>query len=114
MPLVMVGGAAIVIVPGMLAEQRHDELVATGTPATALITAIEETGNVYNRRPEVEVRLTVEPSDGTPFASQETWIFSVMDIQTYQVGTRVDVVFDPADRGRVAVVGVTKAAAAVP
>jgi hypothetical protein len=37
-----------------------------------------------------------------------------MDIQTYKVGTRVDVVFDPGDRQRVAVVGVTKAAQAAP
>lgn len=106
---VIVFAFAVVLGPGMLAEARHDELVETGTPATAKIVAVEETGNVYNRRPEVALTLEVQPEGGTPFQSQAEWIFSVMDIQTYRVGETVDVFFDPADTEVVAVVGVAAA-----
>jgi hypothetical protein len=46
-------------------KERPPRLVRfeNGTPATAVITGIEETGSVYNRRPEVQVSVvgTLEP-----------------------------------------------------
>jgi hypothetical protein len=102
----------VVLGPGILAEQRDEELRETGTPATAEVLAVEETGNVYNRRPEVAVTVRVEPEGGDAFESQSTWIFSVSDIQAYRPGTTVDVFFDPADHETVAIVGPTKAAQA--
>ena len=92
--------------PGLLAEKRHEELMATGTKTIATITAVEETGNVFNGSPEVRVRVKVETPEGGSFDSQETWVFSIFDVQTYRVGTKVDAFFDPADTESVAIVGV--------
>ncbi len=65
-------------------------------------------GVMVNKRPQVRVSLTVEPSGAPTFVSQWTWVFSVSDTQTYKVGAKVKVYFDPADRGHVAVVSLAQ------
>jgi hypothetical protein len=107
--VVVVGFPVLMIMkitnPTFEADRRHEKLVQTGTPATATITDIAETGTVVNRRPQVQVRMTVQPQDGPAFDSQSTWVFSVKDVQTYRVGSKVNVYFDPEDHETVAVVG---------
>lgn len=107
--VVVVAFPAIMIVsimnPSLQTDRLHKRLVETGTRATATITDIEETGTVINHRPQVRVELTVEPQGAASFASQSTWVFTVKDSQTYRVGSKVDVYFDPQDHGAVAVVG---------
>jgi hypothetical protein len=98
--------------PGVLAERRDTELRQTGTAGTAKITAVDETGNVFNGSAEVQVTVLVEPEGGQPFESQSTWIFSITDVQKYEVGTQVDVFFDPVDHETVAIVGVAASNAA--
>jgi len=105
-PMLMISA---IVSPVTRADRERDALVQTGTPATAVITDIEETGNVINRRPEVRVHVTVEPPGAPSFASAATWVFSVKDVQTYRVGTRVNVFFNPTDHGAIAVVGVAAA-----
>jgi hypothetical protein len=112
--LVIVVGFPVLMVltimnPSLKMERLHEELVENGTEATGTITQIQETGTVINKRPQVQVSVTVEPKDGPPFNSRWTWVFSVTDVQNYKVGTKVKVFFDPADRGAVAVVGVAPA-----
>lgn len=92
-------------------ERQRDELARSGRPATGVITDVEETGKVVNRRPEVRLHVTVEPPGGRPFHATATWVFSVKDVQSYRVGTRVNVYYDPADRRVVAVVGALPAPA---
>ncbi len=105
-PLFMI---AWIINPAIRTERQHEKLVQTGTPATATITHIEETGTMINKRPEVRVRMTVQPQNAPAFDSQSTWVFSVNDVQSYRVGTKVNVFFNPEDHGTVAVVGVAPA-----
>lgn len=95
-----------IINPTIQTERQHAKLVQTGTAATATITHIEETGTVVNLRPEVKVWMTVQPQGAPAFDSQSTWVFSVQDVQTYRVDTKVKVFFDPEHHGTVAVVGV--------
>jgi hypothetical protein len=108
--LVVVGFPVLMILsiinPTIWTERQHQKLVQTGTPATAIINHIEETGTVINSRPEVRVLMTVQPQAAPAFNSQSTWVFSVNDVQTYQFGTKVNVFFDPKDHETVAVVGV--------
>lgn len=99
-------GVLAIMNPGLKLERQHDQLVETGTPATATITKIEETGDMINKRPVVRARMTVQPKDGPAFDSQATQVFSVQDVQTYKVGANVKVFFDPQDHGAVALVGV--------
>jgi hypothetical protein len=103
LPLVLI---LSVINPTIQSRREHDRLVKTGTPATAIITGVDETGTVYNERPEVRVSLKVQPDGAPAFRSQETWVFSVRDVQRYRIGTTVKVFFDPKDYDTVAVVGV--------
>lgn len=106
--LVLLVGFPLVMIfanPAVRSAGQRDALVGSGTPAVAVITHIEETGDVINRRPEVRVHVSVEPPGAPPFDSEATWPFSVTDMQTYRVGTRVKVMFDPADHATVAVVG---------
>lgn len=106
---VLVGGVALPAVammnPTIQAERRHDELVQNGMQGSGTITHVQETGTVINYRPEVRVVVTVRPQEGPPFQSQETRVFSVADTQSYRVGTEVNVLYDPADRTTVALVG---------
>jgi hypothetical protein len=95
-----------IINQGTRGERQRDEIVQSGTPATGVITHVEETGKVVNHRPEVRVYVTVEPAGAASFPSTATWVFSVSDVQSYRVGTRVAVFFKPDDRRAVAVVGV--------
>lgn len=108
--LVVVGFPVVMILsiinPTLQSERQHQKLVQTGIPATATINHIEETGTVINRRPQVRVLMTVQPQDAPAFNSQSTWVFSVRDVQTYQIGTKVNVFFDPEDHETVAVVGI--------
>jgi hypothetical protein len=107
---VLIGFPAVMIVsimnPSLQNERRHERLVRNGTPATATITQVRETGTVINRRPEVQVWLRVQPKDGPVFSSRATWVFSVSDLQTYRVGTEVNVFFDPDDPETATVTGV--------
>lgn len=107
--MVMLGFPALMIVaimnPTLQTDRLHEKLIETGTPATATITDIEETGTVINRRPQVRVSMTVQPPDGPAFSSQSTWVFSIKDSQTYRVGAKVKVFFDPEDHETVAVTG---------
>jgi len=107
---VVIGFPALMIVSivgrGQQNERLREELAERGTAATATITGVQETGTVINREPEIRVLLNIEPEDGPAFSSQATWAFTVSDIQSYRVGTRVRVLFDPQEPGVVAVVGV--------
>lgn len=105
-PLLMISA---IVSPITRAEREREALVQSGTPATAVITDLEETGNVLNRRAEVRMHVRVEPDGAPPFASAATWALSVKEVQTYRVGTRVKVFFDPTDHASVAVVGVAPA-----
>lgn len=87
-------------------ERQREHLVQNGTPATGVVTRVEETGTVINHRPEMRVSVRVQPQGAPAFNAQATWVFSVTDVQTYRGGTRVKVFFDPDDRGSVAIVGV--------
>lgn len=112
--LVVVVGFPVLMVlaiinPSRQHESAREELVQSGTPATGTITQVEETGTVINRRPQVQVWVEVEPEGGGSFVSQSTWTFSVSDTQTYRVGTRVNVYYDPDDHDTVAIVGVAPA-----
>lgn len=92
--------------PVVYIQHKHDRLVQNGTPATAVITHIEETGDFLNERPYVRVSLTVEPEGAPAFSAEWKRAFSVTDIQNYRVGTKVNVFFDPEDPSTATVVGV--------
>ena len=110
----LLGLGVFVVGPGVLilhgnpiaqSKESHKRLVEKGLPGTAVVTHISETGTFYNRRPEVEVWMTVTQANGLSFTSQDTRIFSVSDVQNYRPGANVKVFYDPKATGSVAIVG---------
>jgi hypothetical protein len=104
--------AGFVFIPRMLAERREQALLEKGSPATAEILKIEETGNLYNREPEVVIELKVSPAKGEPFEVEVTKVLAKTELAKYVVGATLDIRHDPADTGEIAIVGLAKPPAA--
>lgn len=106
---VVVGVPAVLITAVAGRATRHErlreELMHSGQKAIATILDVQETGTVINHRPEVWISVTVRPEGEAPFDAEITWVLSVTEAQTYRVGTKVNVYFDPDDHDRVALAG---------
>jgi hypothetical protein len=93
------------IIPDYLEYREEQRILTEGTAATAVIRDIRETGNMYNHKPEVELTLEIAGPDGTTFTGRALSVFSSVKAVKYPVGTTVHVKYDPADPGKVALVG---------
>jgi hypothetical protein len=85
----------------LLAGQTADaaRLVATGAPATAVVTDVRDTGVTVNDNPQVVLTVRIEPADGRPpYDSSATRTVSRVAIP--RVGDRLAVRVDPADPQR--------------
>jgi hypothetical protein len=99
---IFVGAFWIVLRP----QVRRNRLLSRGQPAQATVLAIGETGvTVQENYGMAKLRLRVDPPDGgDPYEVTVKTLINRFDIPAYQPGARLDVVVDPADRNRVAVV----------
>jgi hypothetical protein len=96
--------AGLVFIPQILSQQREQRLVRHGQPAVAELLSIRETGNLYNRNPEVKARFRVQPADGEAFELEVTKVLRVTELVKYTEGSSIEVRFDPARRDDVALV----------
>ncbi len=90
---------------GDLSQQsaQHNQLMATGVPASARVLSLEGTGTLINHSPQVVLGLEVHPSTGAaPFMVRCTSIVSQLKIPQVQPGCMVPVRFDPMNPQRVA------------
>lgn len=78
------------------------QILAVGTPATATIERLIDTGTTINDDPVVEFVLRVAPLEGPEFEAHATALVSRLDIPSVQPGRSVPVKYDPADFSRVA------------
>jgi hypothetical protein len=108
MPLLLFTIAGFVVVPQIRACQRDQDLRENGKPAVAEIVSIRETGNLYNKKPEVEIELRVQPPDAEPFTLDLTKVLELTELAKYVEGSRVDVLYDPAQPDDVVFVGLAK------
>jgi hypothetical protein len=76
----------------------------SGTPAKARILKIRDTGGRLNSNPSIEFQLEVQPIGGSSFTATTRAIISTVDLSRFQPGANIDVKYDPADHGSVAVV----------
>ncbi len=117
-PLVVLGiiAIAIAVVFGgqRCAAEQEQALLTTGSPASGEIVKIEDTGNRYNRDPEMVLTVEVRPEEGEPYLATVTWVLNAVDQQTYKVGLAVDVRYDPASPSDIAIVGPTAPGEATP
>ncbi len=78
--------------------------IQTGTPASATILSLRDTGGRLNSNPAIEFRLEVQPPDGPVYAATTRAIISTVDLPRFQPGARIAVKFDPSDRSSVVIV----------
>lgn len=97
----MVFAVSMTLRGGGRAPQRPPGAGAVRAPARIL--DIRDTGNRFNRNPEVRLTLEVRPAVGSPFQTELTTVVSVVDIPRFQPGSEVIVAYEAEDRTRVAI-----------
>ena len=83
-------------------EGTQNRLVGPGQPAVGTVLSVTDTGATLNDNPLANLRLRVEPADGSaPFEAVATKLVSRLAVP--RPGDRFSVEYDPADRTRLAV-----------
>ncbi len=78
------------------------QILSIGTPATATIERLIDTGTTINDNPVVEFVLRVVPPEGPAFEAHSKALVSRLDVPLIQPGRVVPVKYDPNDTSRVA------------
>ena len=79
-------------------------LMVNGEPAEAIILKIWETGASVNDQPQIGFLLEVYAPNVPVYRAEAKRIVSILNIPRIQVGSTVEVKFDPRDPSRIAVV----------
>jgi hypothetical protein len=109
--MVMTGGfmalvGIVLIVIGIIVGRRAastDALLTTGTPGTATITGLTQTGMYLNENPQIRMQLLVSLPGQTPYAAQHTEIVPLMLLGRLNSGAPLQVRVDPMNLNRIAV-----------
>jgi hypothetical protein len=109
--MLMTGGflalvGIVLIVIGIIVGRRAaatDALLTTGTPGTATITGLTQTGMYVNENPQIRMQLLVSLPGQTPYATQHTEIVPLMLLGRLNSGAPLNVRVDPMNLNRVAV-----------
>lgn len=78
------------------------QILRIGTPATAKIIRLEDTGVTINQNPVAEFVLEVYPDKGAPFEARTQALISRLEVPQAQPGRIVPVKYDPQQPARVA------------
>jgi metallo-beta-lactamase class B len=92
------------IVAHFTGEDVNDKVRASGLPAEATVLAVSETGMWVNDNPIVALDLEVRAPGRAPWKARAKQLVSVVALPSVQPGTVLEVMYDPADPTRVAVV----------
>ena len=79
------------------------EIIAIGSPATAKIVRLVDTGTTINNDPVVDFYLLVSPTEGSPYEAHAKALISRLDVPAFQPGRVVPVRYDPQTPTRVAI-----------
>ncbi|HEX2706111.1 MAG TPA: hypothetical protein VHM65_10155 [Candidatus Lustribacter sp.] len=94
------------IVVGIIVDRRAastDALLTSGTPGTATITGLTQTGMYMNENPQIRMQLLVSLPGQTPYATQHTEIVPMMLLGRLNSGAPLQVRVDPMNLNRVAI-----------
>jgi hypothetical protein len=83
--------------------QAQNQLLTTGTPGTATIKGLTETGTLVNFNPQVVLDLEVALDGKDAYTTQLTTAVPQMQIPLVQPGNKVGVRVDPADPSAIAI-----------
>lgn len=98
----VVGIFSLTLGPGMIRSMMARGVRQSGRDGTGTVISVQDTGVTVNNSPQVRMRLNVTPADGSaPFTAEVTQLVSRLSIPG--PGDVYRVRYDPAHRGRVAV-----------
>lgn len=83
--------------------QAQNQLLTTGTPGTATIKGLTQTGALVNFNPQVVLDLEVAVEGKDAYTTQLTTTVPQMQIPLVQPGNKVGVRVDPADPSSIAI-----------
>ena len=72
-----------------------------GVQATAKILSVEQTGIWMNENPQVELTVSVQPVDGTPYTAKIRDVVKIVELPRYQPGQQIGVRVHPQQRDKV-------------
>lgn len=81
---------------------KQQQLLASGTPGTARIKGLTDTGVQVNMQPQVVIDLSVELDGQAPYDAQLTTAVPQIHIPLVQPGNTIGVKVDPADQQSIA------------
>jgi hypothetical protein len=102
---IVVAIVALAAGPLLMRERAEQQVLETGTDATAEILAMKDTGDRINDNPVVQLDVVVHPEGGEPYQATIETALSVVDLQNYRVGVKIRVRYDDSDPSKVALVG---------
>jgi hypothetical protein len=102
--LLVAGLFSYMFVPEVLSYLREKKTLETGVKATAVVVEMIDTGNRFNKNPQVRLKIEVRPEHQTPFHAEITMIISVVELNRFQPGSVLTVKYDEKDHSKVALV----------
>lgn len=81
---------------------KKRKIQANGKPSRATVLTVKDTGNRFNYNPEVIIQLTFNTDQQETINSELTAILSATELNTIQVGSMIDVLYDPKQPQQVA------------
>ena len=91
------------MIDGFSGRKDACAILAIGTPASAVITRLVDTGASINDNPVVEFVLRVTPPGGEPYEARTKSMIGRLDVGAFPPGRVLPVKFDPANPARVAI-----------
>ncbi len=85
-------------------RHRRHELILHGTPGTARVNAISDTGVTVNNSPMIRLHVTLTPQNGMPYEATATQTVSRLEAPASWVGRTLNVRIDPKNPQRFVVV----------
>jgi hypothetical protein len=83
--------------------QKQQQLLTTGTPGTATIKGVTDTGVQVNFNPQVVLDLSVAVDGGAAYDTKLTTSVPQMQLAMLQPGNKVGVRVDPSDQSSLAI-----------
>lgn len=83
--------------------ERSDRLLLTGSPATAEITEVDQTGTTVNGNPLLKITMTIYEGDTPIFPLVHKEYVPLFYLDLIQVGARLPVRVDPLDSNNIAI-----------
>jgi hypothetical protein len=102
--LLVVGLLSFMFVPEIVRCSHENKILKTGVQAVAVVVEVIDTGNRFNKNPQVRLKIEVRPEHKPPFQAEITTVISVVELNKFQPGKVVTVKYDVSDYSKVVLI----------